>query len=372
MKKTSFILNTIIVSILLFILLNIAIAITWEIRTNLKFKNFKAYDDKVLKVLNLNEKEGLKLYLETFIDRKFDYEQFTEHAENTGFNNKYVNVTPKEGRKTISPKYCDKNIFFYGGSTTFGYNVTDKQTIASYLGNYLIDNDLRICVKNYGRGSYFSTQENILFQKHILNKIVNSKDIVIFIDGINENGNKVSRNTEFLFQANKIINQKHWDMYKLSLPFFFNTLPINQFINRLSSKIKFKEEQKKNPQNIFSKDEMAKYVYQTNVNFRIGICKNLKIECYSFFQPFPVINGKYFDEQPSGASEVRRILNKEERKIINQKYFELKSVDNIYDISQSINNMTTLSYVDAVHYSPRANEIIAMTIIDVIKDHFNE
>ena len=43
--------------------------------------------DAKLKALKLNEEEGLKLYLETFINRKFDYDQFTEHAENNGYNN---------------------------------------------------------------------------------------------------------------------------------------------------------------------------------------------------------------------------------------------------------------------------------------------
>ena len=223
--------NIIFLTILLFFLFNFFLGFIWEIRTNLKFKNFKPYDDVVLKALNLSEKDGLDLYLETFINRKFEYEQFTEHAENNGFNNKFVNVTPDLGRKTISPEICNQNIFLYGGSTTFGYNVTDNQTIASYFGQILIDKDLKICVKNFGRGSYFSTQENILFQKHILNKKISKNDIILFIDGINENGNRNSRNTGFLFQSMKTVNQNYWDMYKFTFPVFFESLAINQFIN---------------------------------------------------------------------------------------------------------------------------------------------
>ena len=80
MKRLQIIFNILFISIISFFLLNFALGIVWEIRTNLKFKNFKPYDDIVLKVLNLSEEDGLKLYLETYIDRKFDYEQFTEHA----------------------------------------------------------------------------------------------------------------------------------------------------------------------------------------------------------------------------------------------------------------------------------------------------
>tara|TARA_B110000881_G_scaffold140887_1_gene124236 strand:+ start:188 stop:658 length:471 start_codon:yes stop_codon:yes gene_type:complete len=137
-RKLKIVLNIILITSLLFISLNFILGWAWEIRTNLKFKNFKPYDDVVLAALNLSQEDGLTLYLETFIDRKFDYEQFTEHAENSGYKNKFVNVTPQLGRKTISPENCKRNIFFYGGSTTFGYNVKDDQTIPSYLGKTLL------------------------------------------------------------------------------------------------------------------------------------------------------------------------------------------------------------------------------------------
>ena len=42
-------------------------------KTNLKFKNFKPYTNVVLNILDLNEKEGLILYLETWINRKYNY-----------------------------------------------------------------------------------------------------------------------------------------------------------------------------------------------------------------------------------------------------------------------------------------------------------
>jgi len=121
---------------------------------------------------------------------------------------------------------CKNSVFFYGGSTTFGYNVTDFQTIPSFFGKKLIESKKSLCVKNYGRGSYFSTQENILFMKHILNKKIKEDDIIIFINGVNEGGNRNSRNTEFLYIVNNAINQKYWDMYKYTFPIFFNSLAI--------------------------------------------------------------------------------------------------------------------------------------------------
>ena len=363
--------NIIFLIILLFFLFNFFLGFIWEIRTNLKFKNFKPYDDVVLKALNLSEKDGLDLYLETFINRKFEYEQFTEHAENNGFNNKFVNVTPDLGRKTISPEICNQNIFLYGGSTTFGYNVTDNQTIASYFGQILIDKDLKICVKNFGRGSYFSTQENILFQKHILNKKISKNDIILFIDGINENGNRNSRNTGFLFQSMKTVNQNYWDMYKFTFPVFFESLAINQFINRLKKKLNLVSKHKHFQQNIFDVQDNITDVYQKNILFRKGICTELELNCYSFLQPFATIHGKYFDKPVAGAIEVR-ILNIEENIKLKKKYNMIKNTKHIIDISDSLNEMNMLSYIDGVHYSPQANKIIAQEIFNTVEYKFYE
>ena len=62
------------------------------VKNIINLKTFLPYDDVVLKALNLSEQDGLTLYLETFIDRKFEYEQFTEHGESNGYENKFVNV----------------------------------------------------------------------------------------------------------------------------------------------------------------------------------------------------------------------------------------------------------------------------------------
>ena len=55
------------------------LAIFWEFRTNKKFENFNPYTDTVLELLKLNKDEGRKLYIETWIDRKYEYDQFPMH-----------------------------------------------------------------------------------------------------------------------------------------------------------------------------------------------------------------------------------------------------------------------------------------------------
>ena len=97
----------------------------------------------------------------------------------------------------------------------------------------LINDKKNICVKNYGRRSYFSFQETILFQKHILNNNIKSKDIIIFLDGINEHGDSKPRNTALLTQLYSISNQKFWNMQNIGFLIFLDSLTINQFFKRI-------------------------------------------------------------------------------------------------------------------------------------------
>ena len=62
MNKLKFLLIT----LLVFILLNAIIVFLWPIRTNLKFSDYKPYPKEFINSLNLNEDEALKLYLETW------------------------------------------------------------------------------------------------------------------------------------------------------------------------------------------------------------------------------------------------------------------------------------------------------------------
>ena len=89
------------------------------------------------------------------------------------------------------------------------------------------------CVYNFGRAGYESSKENILFQKHLLDNRFKAGDFIFFIDGVNEAGNSDGINTKFLYDAQKMIDQKYWDMYKLATKTFFSAIPLTQLIARI-------------------------------------------------------------------------------------------------------------------------------------------
>lgn len=358
--------NIFLLSVILLISLNFLLGWVWEIRTVVKFKNFEPYDEIVRKSLDLNKKDAVTLFLETHVTaRRYEYAPYLGHAENQGYDNKFVNVSAELGRKTISPPVCKKNIFLYGGSTTFGAGVTDNQTIASYLGQILIDNKKNICVKNYGRRSYYSFQESILFQKHILKGKIKSNDIIIFLDGINEIGYRDPKNTNLLTQLFSISNQKYWNMQNIGFLIFLDSLTINQFI-----KVSLKKIDKKNtskPKRNFTKDyfENIKITFENNIIFRDSICKSYDLSCFNLLQPFATIHGIYFEKQIGGVNK-SFVDDEDSIKFMKKRWDTLKEVNGIINISDALKNSKKLGYVDRVHYSPYANKRIAEKIFDIV------
>ena len=383
--------NIIIITIIFFLVLNILVAISWKIRTNLKFKNLKPYTNVVLDILDLNEKEGLILYLETWINREYTYDQYTEYAENQTPEQKYVNISERYGRRILNNKNCERFFYFYGGSTTFGYNVTDYQTFPSYFKEILSNNhsSKNYCVYNFGRAGYASSQENILFQKHLLRNRFKAGDFIFFVDGVNEGGNRDGINTKFLYDTQKMSDQKYWDMYKAGFKMFFHSIPVIQLIHRLQHR------KLTNPDNGSLQkgtqceplEELIKIkglltclpledilnVYQTNVNIRIGICKKFNLNCYSLLQPLSAVHGNYFKVYEKMRTIETGMLKLDSTYIkkMKERHSQFQSVENIIDISSSLDNETELSYVDRSHYSPPANKAIAKYIYQIVKDKIN-
>lgn len=139
----------------------------------------------------MSAEEVVRLQYETW-SRLVVYEPFTEFKE-PAFGGRFVNVSPhgfrnvaEQGPWPPDPRHF--NVFVFGGSTTFGYGVADGETIPSHLQRHLrARNPGRpVCVYNFGRCAYYSTQERILFQQ--LLEAGFRPDAAVFVDGMNDSG----------------------------------------------------------------------------------------------------------------------------------------------------------------------------------------
>ena len=176
---------------LLFAFINIFLYGYQVIKDVCFYKNqiFFSYNEPLKEIYpDLMGREVNLLLYETW-SRPYVYESYTQFKERP-FKGQFVNVNEAGFRLTKNqgpwpPDLTNLNIFLFGGSTTFSYGLPDNQTIASYLQEMFLSQPLRkICVYNFGRGNYFSSQEKILFQELLGSGFV--PDIAIFIDGLND------------------------------------------------------------------------------------------------------------------------------------------------------------------------------------------
>jgi hypothetical protein len=119
------------------------------------------------------------------------YEPYTTFKEQP-FSGTYFHVDPNgfrwgHGPAPWPPSKDRFNVFLFGGSTTFGYGNRDSETVPSYLESFLsMPGHPKVCVYNFGRSNYYSSQERILFQNLLAAGL--APDLAIFIDGLNDFG----------------------------------------------------------------------------------------------------------------------------------------------------------------------------------------
>jgi hypothetical protein len=122
--------------------------------------------------------------------RPVKFDPFTTFRERP-FKGQFVNVSQHGYRHVRNqgpwpPDPGNLNVFFFGGSTAFGYGLPDWQTIPSYLQEILRDKFCfrKTCVYNFGTNSFFSSQERAYFQSLLTEGHV--PHAAVFFDGLNE------------------------------------------------------------------------------------------------------------------------------------------------------------------------------------------
>jgi hypothetical protein len=186
-------------TLVVYVLINLVIAGGFRARAAWRAKTLRSVDpitakygpellDRVYPGVNRADRVAM---LNENWTRSYLYDDYT-HFRERPIEGRYVNVTPAGFRKSADqgpwpPSPDNLNVFFFGGSTTFGYGLPDGQTIPSHFQRALAAHSKRrVCVYNFAVGWFYSTQERILFEKLVCQGIV--PHVVIFVDGVNDAG----------------------------------------------------------------------------------------------------------------------------------------------------------------------------------------
>jgi hypothetical protein len=284
----------------------------------------------------------------------WDYDELVGFKE-TPRNTKYVNVNEYSIRQNsstpIDMNELNGSIWFFGGSTTFGYGVADSETIPAQL-----ERTLNRRVINFGRGFFYSDQENELLSQYLLAGY--RPKLVIFLDGINERCEieVYQRQMEALF----------YKASKYSWGFTNAFEPVTLLTNKLITKYGVKYNQKYADSSvkglhalsckIYGKEQPLSSVLQENLKERKSICDQYSVKCQTFVQPFAGVHGIHSD---------RSKLTTSERKQLRDKFLFLKTTwensGSIF-VTDALDNLNKHAYVDDCHYSAKASELIAKEI----------
>jgi lysophospholipase L1-like esterase len=266
----------------------------------------------------------------------------------TDFRSKYVNVTGHV-RKSI-PEVSDSlakqplRIFFLGGSTTYGFHVTDAETIPSafvraYRQKY--PGGRPIQVANLAMPGYYSYQELILLADRLFRD--DRPDMVIMLDGLND-----------CYQASASYNRE---------PVY--TPGIGELANPAS------EDNQQRLLNSFkmpagmSEDSACKIIFQryiANIRHARILTAAYSVPLYCFWQPVPYYNYPNRRNDPvakqADAAQFGKI------------YPVVKSaageIPYLFFLGDMLQDEKGLPFIDQIHYSPRFNQAIAEKMLSRI------
>lgn len=310
---------------------------------------------------------------------RMNFDSFTHFAEKRPYKTKYVNVTPFGFRETASPcrwplNKKHFNVFFVGGSTTFGYGVQDSETIPAYFQKYATNaKKNKVTVYNFGRGFYFSTQERILIQKLVSENII--PDLVVFLDGINDfllvDGEPAD------LRSMKAFFEGSMDWSRLICEFaILRRLPLIRYLQQRNN-IKSDQNQQRKSVALFKKSASTT-IKKTALRYLNSIKIMDCISCeFGFnnlfvFQPSP-----YYKAQPSShhfyKPQIGSLLFGQEYQQLGYTYMagrrrEIEAKHNFLWLADIQESFPKNLYCDGIHYSPEFNQIIAKRIFQFCDD----
>ncbi len=251
----------------------------------------------------------------------------------------FVNV--KGGVRRSVPALSDSSaknpftILFLGGSTMFGFNLRDDETIPSlfaqeYKKKYPTDRPIKVI--NQGVPYYFSYQELMLLTHKLYTE--HKPDMVIMLDGLND------------------CMQLYSAFYRQ--PYF--SAAIAKFVNPGLAELPGDFSYYESPPGI--KDDsiynsIAKNYLENIANAKF-LADSYDIELFCFWQPVPFYNYPNRSNDPACA--------KFEKPAFDSIYPKIKSVstktDYLYYLGDMLQNEKGFPFVDKTHYSVEMNRRI--------------
>jgi len=297
---------------------------------------------------------------------------------------KYIKINPNGYREIKNQSAWpantkDINIFFFGGSTAFGYGTPFDRTIASYLQEFMRSSiHQTINIYNFGRTGYTSTQERLLFEDLLLKG--NIPTIALFFHGLNDSfvhyqdGMDIqyieryekydaSTNRAYILNNTLTIRGRCENMI-LAL----NYLPMKRLADSLKYGLGLASPLEKTQAHVVDSDSKRRQRYErlsVNQDWIDHIALKYRVSTLHIIQPIPVykydiqyhflssVPGDYFSRFYDGPFVFYRDILENS---------EIRKRQNVLWLADIQENMRRNLYVDDCHYTAEFNQILAEEI----------
>jgi hypothetical protein len=263
---------------------------------------------------------------------------------------KYVNVTdhrrlsiPDRSDSAAAAPFC---IYFIGGSTTYGYNVTDAETIPSafvraYRGRYPGGRPIRVF--NLGMPFYYSYQELILLSDRLFRD--ERPDMIVMLDGLND----CFEATASFIRA-PVLTPRMRDRITPG--------DVDNAANQLVDYYTFPA-----GMSLDSGCTLIVNRYLSNIRHAHDLAGLYHIPLYCFWQPMP------YYHYPNRASDPICAQGEQERfgKICPRVRDSTATIPYLHFLGDMLQQEKGYPFVDQLHYSPYFNRAIAEKMLDFIQ-----
>lgn len=341
------------------------------------------YTDQELQTLyNLTDVDQLRAIQKASWQRQqsgqqLEFEAYSGHRESP-IQGTYLNVNAAGFREigdTLPwPPENSRSIFLFGGSTCFGYGVSDQQTIAYYLQQELNQLETDFKVYSFCNAYDYSSVERIRFMK--LLEAGQRPAYAIFIDGLNDSIATIDPlKAGIQAQLNELSQQIWLNLFKSLHMIQLSHRLLNRFGYLLSTGMPVKQNGLKTLQRL-----------QTNRKILAASCQLFGIKPIFVQQPVAAVGQQSLAPQRFKDPELIKNLNqqiKNHYQLIKQLIEPAEHQFNILDQDRimlarqwqsleimwlaELNIEPKSAYVDSFHYSPAMNEAIAAKIVKRIR-----
>jgi len=302
------------------------------------------------------------------VNARREYEALTEFKE-APFRGRYVNVDPAGFRAgkpqgPWPPDPANFNIFVFGGSTTFGYGASDGETIPSRIQELLSKTSTRrVVVYNFGRTSYFSTQELMLYYSLLMKGSV--PHVAVFIDGLNDFTDSTG-DLDATPYLKSLVQEHGWDDTKGGLRSFLIHTPMGLAAGWLRRRLEGRRPEPLSER--YTEDELARVRDRclTNKNLIEKLSAMFRVRPLFVWQPVPTYRYDYQHYhllRHLGADAL--IWNAEwgpGYALMARSRAELERGDNFLWLADIQEDRRENLYIDVIHYTAAFNKDIAAYI----------